>query len=133
MHLDDVLNISEDLKKVDVPHRRSESTADAYKNALSDFRSQKISFICSLDFAVQDLKVTTKRNSAKRSIADKFLRQYISCRLYHDDTVIVLQNLTQTTSIESPQLSLNDVQASVEGNVKSLIGAHRKPSPTRIF
>ena len=56
-NLNDVLKIAEKMKKVDVPLGESDSTPDEYKKALSGFRSQTISFIRSLDVAVEDLKV----------------------------------------------------------------------------
>ena len=121
-NLNDVLKIAEKMKKVDVPLRESDSTLDEYKKALSDFRSQTISFIRSLDVAAEDLKVTAENNPAKTSVADLFLPRHPSCRLNLDDAVTVLRKLTQTSSMDAPQFSMKDVQALVDRKVRSLIG-----------
>ena len=133
LHLDEVLKITEKIKKIHVPLCESKSTADDYKTALSDIRSQTISFIRALEIVVQDLKVTADRNAAKTSVADLFLPQHSSYRINLDDEVIVLRNLTETTSMDSSQFSMKEFLAWIDRKFKSFIGTHGKPGSTRIF
>ena len=86
-----------------------------------DYRSKKYSICRQLNRVKKQMKVTRQALSVKTGVSDHFLSHNKFFRLHLDDAVIVLRNLTQTSTIDSPQFSMNAFQAMVDRKVISFL------------
>lgn len=77
--------------------------------------------------------VTAENNVATKPGPHLFLQQNSSGVLKLYDTVTVVQNLTQTPSIEASQISMKDVQYLFDRKGRYLIGAQDKMGSISIF
>lgn len=67
---------------------------------------------------------------SKVNVVKMFLSEGQSCRLNLDDGVLVLRNLTTASSIESPSMSMKDVQALADKKIKAFLSSHRQKPPS---
>lgn len=91
------MKITDEMKRENVLIREPESTSDIYKKALSEFRSQAISFICSSNAAALKLNRTAEKNTANTSVPENVLPYLTSCKLNLDIGVIVVVQLFRCT------------------------------------
>ena len=100
---------------------------------LAKFRTEALEHIQSLDKSVQQLKVQPDTNASNVSVAGLFLSHHKSCRLNLDDAVIVLRNLTQTSTMDSRHYSMKDIQSLVDRKANSLIASQNLPGQSTVF